>query len=83
MYYVYALFAESYDRLYVGLTSDINRRIAEHNSGRVKSTKRYLPWMLFYTEEYAARIKAREQEKRLKTSFGRKYLKEVLSKLRL
>ena len=82
MYYVYALSSQYRDRLYVGLTSDLSRRINEYNSGKVKSTKYYAPWLLFHTEEYLTRPEARNREKRLKTSFGKKYLKEVLNRQR-
>ncbi|MBU0881784.1 MAG: GIY-YIG nuclease family protein [Candidatus Omnitrophica bacterium] len=79
MYYIYAIFSETHNRIYIGLASDVNVRIEEHNSGRVKSTKHYMPWALFHMEEYPTRLKARNREKRLKTSFGRKYLKEILN----
>jgi putative endonuclease len=80
MYYVYALYSKVCDRIYIGFTLDINRRINEHNSGKVKSTKHYLPWALFHKEEYLTRFGARSREKRLKTSFGRKYLRDILHK---
>ena len=80
IYYVYAIFSGLHDRIYVGLTSDLKSRVKEHNSGRVKSTKHYVPWKLIHSEEYSTRVKARNREKRLKTSFGKKYLREVLLK---
>jgi putative endonuclease len=83
MYFVYALFSEKHDRLYIGMTSDIKHRVAEHNSGKEKSTKHYAPWVLFHSEEYSSRSEARGREKRLKTSFGRNYLREILSNTRL
>jgi len=83
MYYVYALFSEDHDRIYIGFTAKVGRRVGEHNSGEVKSTKHYLPWILFYVEEFPTRFLARSREKRLKTSFGRKYLREILIKKRL
>ncbi|MBX5439230.1 MAG: GIY-YIG nuclease family protein [Thermoflavifilum sp.] len=32
-YYVYVLRSEHCDRMYIGITSDIARRLAEHNGG--------------------------------------------------
>lgn len=43
-YFVYVLRNEKDARLYKGQTSDINRRINEHNSGKVRSTKGFMPW---------------------------------------
>ena len=34
------------------MTSDLNRRLNEHNSGKVKSTKNRRPMKLIYTEEF-------------------------------
>jgi len=50
MYFVYILKSERFDRFYVGMTQDINRRLKEHNLGRGKSTKGYKPWKLFFYE---------------------------------
>jgi putative endonuclease len=79
MFYVYALLSKKFDRIYIGLTQDVRERIKEHNSSRVKSTKQYVPWELFHYEKFDTRLKARNREKRLKTSSGRKLLKGILS----
>jgi putative endonuclease len=82
MYYVYSLFSRNNSRIYVGLTADMKNRLKEHNHGKVKSTKAYVPWVLFHSEKYPTRIEARKREKRLKTSFGKAYLKDLLNKIR-
>jgi prepilin-type N-terminal cleavage/methylation domain-containing protein len=67
MFYTYVL--QSIDRpseLYVGSTNDLKRRLPEHNSGKVFSTKRYMPWKLVYYEAYEEEKFARLREKRLK-----------------
>ncbi len=46
MYFVYVLRSEVDDRLYKGLTKNIDKRLKEHNSGKMKSTKGYTPWDL-------------------------------------
>lgn len=46
MFYVYILQSLKDLRTYVGYSSDIERRIKEHNSGRVKSTKHRKPFKL-------------------------------------
>ena len=79
MYYVYALKGEKHNRIYVGLTKDLNARLIEHNNGKTKSTKFYKPWSLIYSEEHDSRIVAREREKKLKSGFGKEYLKSLLT----
>jgi len=41
---VYVLHSTSFGRKYVGMTSDVDRRLKQHNAGETKSTKPYLPW---------------------------------------
>jgi putative endonuclease len=52
MYYTYVLYSKSYNRLYVGQTSNLSTRLEEHNSGKTKSTKHCIPWELIYSETF-------------------------------
>ncbi|MFC3195985.1 GIY-YIG nuclease family protein, partial [Parapedobacter deserti] len=70
MYYVYAIRSERDGRIYVGITSDIERRVLQHNKGKTKSTKGYVPWKLIYAEEVIDRLKAREKEIYFKSGIG-------------
>ena len=74
--FVYVLRSERDGRFYVGMTSSIDRRLKEHNLGRTKSTKAYMPWILFFFEEYANRVEARAREKYLKSGYGKQWIKE-------
>jgi putative endonuclease len=58
MFKVYVIKSLAHHRFYVGFSSDLARRIAEHNSGKTKSTKGYRPWMLLFSEEYPTRQEA-------------------------
>jgi len=78
MYFVYVLKSSIDNRLYKGLTSNIKRRVKEHNSGKTKSTKAYKPWKLVYQEEFKTLEEAREREIYLKSGVGREYLKRLL-----
>lgn len=49
-YIVYAIKSEVDNRVYVGFTDNLERRLSEHNEGKTKSTKGYLPWDLIYSE---------------------------------
>ncbi len=79
-YFVYVLESEIDGRLYKGQTSDIEKRLTEHNSGKTKSTKGYKPWKLVYFERYETRDEALLREKYFKTGSGREFLKDLLLK---
>ena len=54
-------------RLYTGLTTDVNRRLAEHQAGRGgRFTRRLLPVALVYAEACGSERKARRREAQLK-----------------
>jgi len=75
MWWVYAIQNGKDNRIYVGMSKDVDRRISEHNSKKVTSTKYYVPWTIIY-KEYIGEIKeARKREKYLKSGVGKEYLK--------
>lgn len=76
MWKVYALKSKDRNYIYVGLTEDLDRRIAEHNSGKNKTTKPYKPFKLIYSEEFQTRMEARVKEKNLKSGSGKEFLKK-------
>ncbi|MBU0540355.1 GIY-YIG nuclease family protein [Patescibacteria group bacterium] len=76
-YYVYALQSQIDRRIYVGLTNSVERRIKEHNQGKVFSTKGFRPWKLIYAEEQETRPEARKREKYLKSGCGKEMLKNL------
>jgi putative endonuclease len=78
MYYVYVIRSISFGNLYKGFCSDLNRRLAEHNSGKTKSNKHFIPWEIAYYESFTSIEEAISREKFFKTSAGRKYLKKIL-----
>jgi putative endonuclease len=66
MYYVYILKSKKDHNFYIGSTNDLKRRLYEHNSGLVFSTKSRRPLELVYYEAYRAEGDARKREKKLK-----------------
>ncbi len=75
MMFVYVLKSEKEERLYVGMTISVEKRLKEHNAGKTKSTKGYRPWKVVHTEEYPDRTTARKREKYLKSGYGKQWLK--------
>lgn len=84
MHYVYFLLLSNRD-IYKGSTDDLKRRFDEHRSGKVTSTKNFRPVMLIGYEAYKEKTDAQRKEKFLKTTEGRRLLKQqyrdVLKKL--
>jgi len=78
MILVYVLFSKKHDRIYIGMTNNMDRRIKEHNTGRNRSTKAYIPWIIVHSENYDNRVDARKREKYLKSYRGRLYIRETL-----
>ena len=63
MYWVYILKSQKDSKRYIGSTSNLRRRITEHNNGLVKSTKNRQPLELIYTEKFETKQDAAEREK--------------------
>lgn len=66
MFYVYILRSLKDRNLYTGSTNDLKRRLAEHNGGKVFSTKERVPFELIYYEAYKSEKDARHREHNLK-----------------
>jgi len=76
---IYALKSLIDDRIYVGFTTDVEKRLKEHNSGKTKSTKGYRPWFLLFTEELTGTFDdARKREKYYKSGIGKEKLKNLV-----
>ena len=76
-YFVYILTSLKDSKRYIGMTSDLNRRLNEHNSGKVKSTKNRRPLELIYTEEFTSKQDALNRETFFKSGIEREFLKSI------
>ncbi len=79
MYYVYILLNEEKTKTYTGVTDNVEKRLREHNAGKVKSSKPYCPYVIIYVESFMTLIEARQQEKFYKATTGRRRLKEIFN----
>jgi len=62
MYYVYLLRCAD-NTLYCGYTTDVQKRLATHNSGKgAKYTKHRLPVEVVYVEEHTTKSEALKRE---------------------
>jgi putative endonuclease len=73
-YYVYVLRSTATGRFYTGSSSDTVRRLAEHNRGKVASTRGRGPWELVHCEAYVMRCDAVRRERYLKSMKSRSWL---------
>ena len=65
MWYVYLLKCRD-GSLYTGITTDINRRVKEHNTGKSIFTRGRVPVELIYLEKSKSRSLATKREKEIK-----------------
>ncbi len=80
MYIVYVLRSLKDGKRYNGLTDDFDRRLKEHNKGKVQSTRSRKPFVIEYQEMCGTRAEARAKEKYFKTAAGRRFLDSELGK---
>ena len=81
MFTVYILYAEKFQKIYIGYTSNIEQRIISHNLLATKGyTVKFRPWNVIHTEEYATKAEAMNREKWLKSGVGRTWIKENVLK---
>ncbi len=77
MWHVYGL--KDNRSIYIGITSNLKRRLSEHFRGQTHTTRRMQNFKLVYIESFISKIDAQKQEKFYKTGYGREVLKEKLS----
>jgi len=77
-FYIYILRLNN-DNWYTGYTSDLKQRVKDHQAGKVQSTKYFLPVELIHYEAYKIKEDAQRREKYLKTSDGKRFLKQQIS----
>ena len=79
MFYVYILQSQnSPEQFYVGYTSDLKRRLYEHNHHLSLYTKRYAPWKIKNYMAFENAHTAKLFEQYLKTCSGRRFIKKHL-----
>jgi len=74
-YFVYILRSKHDGKFYTGFTTNLGKRVEEHNSGRVYSTKARVPFEIVYYEVCFCIDDATHREKYLKTTYGKRYIK--------
>ena len=66
------------ERLYIGLTTDLQKRLSSHNSESSTYSKRYSPWELETYAVFKDKRTAEDFERYLKSGSGFAFLKKRL-----
>ena len=74
-HFVYILKSQGIDRFYIGCTTNLEKRLKEHNFGRTKSTRPFRPWVIIYFEKFLNKEDAFKREWHLKHPKG--YLEKL------
>ena len=78
-YFTHVLHSEAYDKIYIGFSTDLTKRLESHNSFINRGwTKSFQPWKMIYYEEFSTKEEAMIRESQLKTSRGRKFIRKEL-----
>jgi putative endonuclease len=81
VYFVYAIYNQESQKIYIGQTENLEERIRLHNDKFFKNsyTSRFLgSWKLVYREEVADRKAALVRERQLKSYQGRQFVKKFI-----
>ena len=76
-YFVYIIQSEIDGTFYKGFTTNITKRLEEHNTGKSRYTSHKIPWKLVYLEEFSSKKNALIREKQIKR-FNSIYLKQII-----
>jgi putative endonuclease len=79
MFTTYVLRSKATGRYYTGSTSDLARRLCEHNEDISTSTKNHGPWELIHREDFCTLSEAVRRERYFKTGKGRDELRRILA----
>jgi putative endonuclease len=79
MYYVYILKSLKDGKYYIGSTSNVENRLNFHNSGKQRSTKFRIPFVLVYKEDWPDRTLAEKREKQIKSYKGGQAFQKLLN----
>ena len=78
--YLYILKSKKNGKYYVGSTRELDKRIDEHNRGKIRSTKAFIPYELIYKETFLTYTEARRREISIKKRKSRKFIDGLINR---
>lgn len=79
MPYIVYILENQDNRYYIGSTTNLERRLQEHNRGKGSFTKDNGPWKVIYTEQYLSISEARKRELAIKNKKRKSYIAWLIS----
>ena len=76
-YQVYILRSLKNSRHYTGISTDIERRLLEHNEGNTKSTRPHIPYERIWQSEFMTHSAALKLEVKIKKRGAARFLRET------
>ena len=77
-YFVYILQSRTDKKLYVGCSNNLERRINDHNNGKVIATKSRKPFDLVHFEKFENKSEAFNRERYLKSLWSSRFKQKIL-----
>jgi len=78
-FFVYIIYSPSLDKYYVGYTTDLEKRLSDHNAGISDFTSQQVDWQLKYSEKFPTRSDAIKREREIKKKKSRKFIEWLIS----
>ncbi len=78
-HFVYILQSKKDNKYYISETTDVEARLLFHNSGKQRSTKHRIPFILILSEQFETRVQALQREKQIKNWKGGNAFKELMA----
>jgi putative endonuclease len=78
-FFTYILVSTRSGRYYIGHTESIDRRLSDHNSGKVLSIKNKGPWECIYQESFATKLEANRRELEIKKKKSKIYIENLIN----
>lgn len=85
MFYTYALYNKTRNKIYVGQTENLEKRLKRHNGELLNKSGSFTArndggWILIHKEQFATRQEALQREKQLKSQKGREFIWSIIGK---
>ena len=75
---VYILQSKVDGSYYIGYTSNLNKRLLQHNTAKSGYSARKIPWILVYTESFEEKSSALRRERFLKNQKNKVFYKKLI-----
>jgi putative endonuclease len=79
-FYTYILKSLKDNRFYFGQSMNLEQRLQEHNKGKSKYTKPFIPWALYAYKPFSTRSEAMKYEKMLKNLHSQQKVFDFIAK---